>query len=100
MERFNFAAVLFSIVVGLGIADIGNSLHRLLTAEVKVRWSALPLATAAYVTLMLVMIWYDLWTLRNLQTTLSFWFLLPLDLVTRGGSERDEISGTWLFLCW
>jgi hypothetical protein len=78
LEEFNFAIVLFSIVVGLGVADIANSVHRLLTAGVKVRWAALPLASSAYIGLVLVMMWYELWSLRRLPAALGFWPLVSL----------------------
>lgn len=78
MDRFEYAVGLFSIIVGLALGDIGSSLHRLIKQRGEVRWDPLAMLTVAYVVLLLLTMWYDLWSIRGFGGTTSFWFLLTL----------------------
>jgi hypothetical protein len=78
VDEFNFAIAAFAVVIGLGATDMANSLHRLLTAAVPIRWSPLPLASAAYIGLVLSSIWFHLWLLRRLAEFLDYWLLTAL----------------------
>jgi hypothetical protein len=82
MDRFEYAIGLMSIIVGLGLADLAMSLHRLLKHRAQVRWDGLAIATAAYAAFTLVRMWYQLWTLRDLAevTNLVFYIGLILEM--------------------
>lgn len=104
MDRFEFAAGLFSLIVGLGLADMGISFHRLIKRRDAVRWNPLALATAAYAVLLLVTMWYDLWGLRAFPFTTNFWFylgllaeLFVLFLFAAGTLPDDSIEGLDLY---
>jgi hypothetical protein len=78
VDRFEYAVGLFSIIVGLALADLGSSLHRLIKQRREVRWDPLAILTVAYVVLLLLTMWYDLWSIRAFGGTTSFAFLLTL----------------------
>lgn len=78
MDRFEYAVGLFSIIVGLALADVGSSLHRLIKQRRAVQWDILAVLTVAYIVLLLLAMWYDLWSIRGFGGTTSFWFLLTL----------------------
>jgi hypothetical protein len=78
MDRFEYAAGLFSVIVGLGLADLGVSAHRMMKHRSQVRWDPLALATVAYVVLLLISIWYDLWGLRPFPDITGFTFYVCL----------------------
>lgn len=78
MDSFNFAIASFAVVVALGVTDIANSVHRLLTSRVPVQWSILPLAAAALIGLILSSVWFQLWLLRGVAEVLNFWTLTSL----------------------
>jgi hypothetical protein len=78
VDRFEYVVGLFSIIVGLALADLGSSLHRLINDRSKVRWDPLAILTVAYVVLLLLAMWYDLWSIRSFEGTTSFLFLLTL----------------------
>lgn len=58
MNTFEYITVLVSIVVGLAIADIATSLHRLLAAGRRVRWDWISPAAAFLVLLELFNLWW------------------------------------------
>jgi hypothetical protein len=78
LDEFNFAIASFAVVVGIGVTDIAQSLHRLLIARTNIVWSALPLLAAAYIALVLSTVWFQLWLMRNLADALGFWSLTGL----------------------
>lgn len=80
MTPFEYLLPLVSVVVGLAIADLGTSLHRLLRARARVEWDALPLMAALLAMLVLLEFWWRLFAAQdaaNFQTLGSF---LPLGL--------------------
>ena len=50
--------VFVSMLIGLGVADLLLSLHRLLRARRRVRWDGLPLLVAFLVLLVIVQMWW------------------------------------------
>ena len=101
MDRFEYAVGLFSIIVGLALADVGSSLHRLIKVRSAVRWDLLAILTVAYVVLLLLAMWYDLWGIRGFGGTTSFGFLLTLlgelfvlFLLAAGSLPDDAREGT------
>jgi hypothetical protein len=82
MDRFEYAIGLMSIIVGLGLAALAMSLHRLLKHRAQVRWDGLAIGTAAFAAFTLVRMWYQLWSLRdNVEVTnLMFYISLILEM--------------------
>lgn len=80
MDRFEYAIGLMSIIVGLGLADLAMSLHRLLKHRVQVRWDGLAIATAAYAAYTLIRMWYALWTVREVAGLTNLYFYISLIL--------------------
>ena len=80
MDRFEYAIGLMSIIVGLGLADLAMSLHRLLKHRAQVRWDGLAIATAAYAAYTLIRMWYALWTVREVAGLTNLYFYISLIL--------------------
>lgn len=78
MDRFEYLIGLVSLIVGLGLADLATSLHRLIKQRARTRWDALTLATAALAAFTLIWIWYNVWDLRGFPGVGGFWFYLSL----------------------
>ena len=58
MNSFDYITVLVAIMIGLAIADIASSLHRLLRAGKNVRWDWIAPTAAALVLLELFNLWW------------------------------------------
>lgn len=58
MTPFEYLLSLISVLVGLAIADLVTSLHRLLRARERVRWDWLPLAAALLAVLAVLEFWW------------------------------------------
>src|SRR3546814_2648487 len=76
MDRFEYAIGLISIIVGLGLADLAMSLHRLLKQRERVRWDWVALATAGFAGFSLIRMWYQLWTVRDFPEVTHLFFLI------------------------
>jgi len=76
MRAFEYALGLFSVLIGLAIADIATSLHRLMRSRQAVTWDTLPLLTALYALLTVIGMWFDLWGVRNVAGARHFFFYL------------------------
>ena len=59
MTRIEYLLPLVSVLIGLAIADLVASLHRLLKARDRVRWHWLPLQWAAVTFLILLAYWWS-----------------------------------------
>jgi hypothetical protein len=70
MSDFEYLLALVSILVGLSIADLTLSLHRLLRSRKTVVWHWLPLASAALVLLLVLQFW---WQFRMLEYVAEVW---------------------------
>jgi hypothetical protein len=75
---FEYAMGLFSVLIGLAVADIATSFHRLMRARNAVRWDPLALAAAFYTLCIAVSMWFDIWGVRHFGATRHFFFYLGL----------------------
>ncbi|MBS0578761.1 MAG: hypothetical protein JSR36_05805 [Proteobacteria bacterium] len=76
VRAFEYSLGLFAVLIGLAVADIANSFHRLVRSRTPVRWDALPLLAALYALCMAVGMWFDLWGVRHFADTRHFFFYL------------------------
>lgn len=67
MTPFEYLLALVSILVGLAIADLSVSLHRLLRARRFVRWDWIPLATAVMAALSILNFWWAFYRTGRLE---------------------------------
>jgi hypothetical protein len=78
IRAFEFALGLFSILIGLAIADVAASLHRLMRARPRVRWDPLVLLSALFAMVITVGMWFDLWGIRTATSVRHFFLYLAL----------------------
>jgi hypothetical protein len=78
MRAFEYAIGVFAVLIGLAIADIATSFHRLLRCKLPVKWDPLALIAALYALCMAIYMWFDLWGVRNFAATRHFLFYLLL----------------------
>lgn len=78
IRAFEYAAGLFAVLIGLAVADIATSFHRLLRVKSAVRWDSLALLAAGYTLCQVVAMWFDLWGVRHFGTIRYFFFYLSL----------------------
>jgi hypothetical protein len=78
IRAFEFALGLFSVLIGLAIADVAASFHRLMRAEPRVRWDPLALLSALFAMIITVGMWFDLWGIRNATSVRHFFLYLAL----------------------
>jgi hypothetical protein len=72
MSQFEYLLALVSILIGLAIADLSHSLHRLLRARRRVRWDWLPLAAALLVMLLILEFWWVFYGLGTLPVFMNY----------------------------
>jgi hypothetical protein len=82
MNPFEYALGLFTIIMGLALADIGTCLHRLLRNFRTVAWDSRVVLIAALVLVELVRMWFAQWSVRDLPLVLTFPFYLAMFLQT------------------
>src|SRR5579862_3407752 len=78
IRAFEYALGLFAVLIGLAIADVATSFHRLVRGRRPVKWDALALLAALYALLLAVGMWFDLWGVRQIAATRHFFFYLTL----------------------
>ncbi len=78
IRAFEFALGLFSVLIGLAIADVAASFHRLIRARPRVRWDPLALLSALFAMVITVGMWFDLWGIRNATSVRHFFLYLAL----------------------
>lgn len=78
IRAFEYAMGVFSVLIGLAIADIATSFHRLMRSSAAVRWDPLTLAAALYTLCTAVYMWFDIWGVRHFAATRHFLFYLAL----------------------
>jgi len=76
IRAFEYALGLFSVLVGLAIADIATSFHRLVRSRQAVTWDPLTLLGALYALLTAIGMWFDLWGVRDVASARHFFFYL------------------------
>lgn len=72
MRPFEYALVLISILMGLALADIVVSLHRLVRSQEPVKWDGRVLMATSLVMLEIIRLWFAQWTGRDLAKALTF----------------------------
>ncbi len=93
MNSFEYITVLVSIVIGLAIADIATSLHRLLRAGRRVTWDWLAPLAALLVLLELFNLWWK-WhgfTGTTLGEVVPYFAVLLLLFLAASAALPDEI---------
>jgi hypothetical protein len=78
IRAFEYALGLFAVLIGIAIADIAMSFHRLVRQTSKVKWDPLALLGALYALCLAVCMWFDLWGVRHFAATRHFLFYLSL----------------------
>jgi hypothetical protein len=78
IRAFEFALGLFAVLIGLAIADVATSLHRLLRSPARVHWDPLTLLAAALAIVITVGMWFDLWGIRHATSVRHFFLYLVL----------------------
>lgn len=84
MTPFEYVLTLVSVLVGLAIADLAVSLHRLLRARARIRWDWLPLGAALLAVLAVLDLWWGFYDSRSADwfTTLGGFLPFAGQLVT------------------
>jgi hypothetical protein len=77
IRAFEFALGLFSVLIGLSIADVAMSFHRLMRTQ-RVRWDPLVLLSELFAMVITVGMWFDLWGIRNATSVRYFFLYLAL----------------------
>jgi len=78
IRAFEYAMGLFSVLIGLAVADIATSFHRLIRNQSQVGWDPLALLSALYALCTAIAMWFDIWGVRNFAATRHFFFYLAL----------------------
>jgi hypothetical protein len=72
MSPFDYAVGLVSILVSLALADVASSLRRLVRQGRAVTWDGRVILSVAFVILLVVGMWFQIWSIRNIKEVLSF----------------------------
>jgi hypothetical protein len=80
MNPFDYALALLTILMGLALADVTLSFHKLAVRARTIRWDGRPLIAAAMVVFECVRLWFAQWTLRDTAAALTFPIYLGLFL--------------------
>ena len=72
MKPFEYALVLISILMGVALADIVVSLHRLIRSRQPVEWDGRVIIAASLVMLEVIRMWFAQWTGRDLAIAITF----------------------------
>jgi hypothetical protein len=78
IRAFEYALGLYSVLIGLAVADIAASFHRLARRKGTVVWDPLALLAAAYALWLAIGMWFDLWGVRNVSEARHFFFYLAM----------------------
>ena len=76
MSPFDYALGLVSILVGLALADVAASLHRLLRQARLVRWDGCVILCVVLVIITITGMWFEVWSIRSVKAVLSYPFYL------------------------
>ena len=100
VRAFEYALGIFSVLIGLAVADIAASFHRLLRHRSQVRWDPLVVLAAGYALCMAVYMWFDIWGVRHFAATRHFLFYVGLVVelfvlfLVAAASLPDEANGS------
>jgi hypothetical protein len=78
IRAFEYALGLYSVLIGLAVADIAASFHRLARRKAPMVWDPLALLAASYALWLAVGMWFDLWGVRNVSEARHFFFYLAM----------------------
>jgi hypothetical protein len=78
IRAFEFALGLFAVLIGLAVADVATSFHKLMRSRSKVKWDPLVLLAALYSLLLAVGMWFDIWGVRKFEVVRHFVFYLAI----------------------
>jgi len=98
IRAFEYALGLAAVLIGLSVADIAISFHKLIRHRSEVVWDPLALFAALYALCMAIGMWFDLWAVREVAEARSFLFFLSViaDLfvlfLTAAASLPDEAA--------
>lgn len=67
VSRFEYLLAFVSILVGLSVADLAASLHRLLRARHRVRWDWLPLLASLVVLMLVLQFWWGFFRMGQME---------------------------------
>lgn len=67
MSLFELLFALSSVILGLALANLTSSLHRLALAGRRVRWAPEPLLQALLITIIIIQVWLDQWFMRDVR---------------------------------
>ena len=80
MTPFDYAVGLITILVGLALADVCVSLHKLLRQGRAVRWDGRVILSVALVITVITGMWFSVWQIRIVSAVLQYPFYLTLFL--------------------
>jgi hypothetical protein len=80
MTPFDYAVGLITILVGLALADVCVSLHKLLRLGRSVRWDGRVILSVAFVITLITGMWFSVWSIRTVGVVLRYPFYLTLFL--------------------
>ena len=80
MTSFEYALGLFSVLMALALGDIAMNAHKLIRHCRTVRWDGRVVLSTLLVVVVIVRMWFALWSLRQVGMVLIFPFYLSLFL--------------------
>ena len=76
MDPFDYALGLLAVLFGLALADIANSVHKLVRHGGSVRWDGRVVAATLLVIVIIIRLWFSIWSVRSFGSVLVFPFYL------------------------
>lgn len=80
MTSFEYALGLFSVLMALALGDIAMNIHKLIRHCRMIRWDARVVVSTLLVVVVIVRMWFNLWSIRQVGMVLVFPFYLTLFL--------------------
>ena len=80
MTPFEYALGLFSVLVGLALADIAQKAHRLVRHARTISWDGRAILATLLVIVVIISLWFAVWNIRERAEILVFGFYLTLFL--------------------
>jgi hypothetical protein len=80
MTSFEYALGLFSVLMGLALGDIAMNVHKLIRHCGSVRWDARVVLSTLLVVVVIVRMWFAVWSIREDGMVLQFPFYLSMFL--------------------
>ena len=78
MTSFEYALGLFSVLMALALGDIAMNVHKLIRHCRTVRWDGRVVLSTLLVVVVIVRMWFALWSIRQVGMVLVFPFYLSL----------------------